>query len=290
MTKFPACPRVGITRQSRFRQDTSVKHAASLLALAFLGLTLSATLGHTEEPTHVREGASLFRANCSPCHGLGAHGGGRGPDLTSGRWAHGSTDAAIFRTITQGVPGTEMPANSFEDSEINAIIAYLRSLSPSSKSAIAGNREKGQQIFFGKGTCSECHMVNGKGGRLGPDLTRVGAARSTSYLIDSIRQPSKDLSDGMVDPNNHYANALVYDTVTIVTRTGQQVTGIARNEDTFSIQLLDTNQQLRLLLKKDLVSVKHERRSLMPAYTSDVLGDTELRDVVAYLESLRGNQ
>jgi cytochrome c oxidase cbb3-type subunit III len=280
------------------RQDSPVKHAASLLALAFLGLTLSAP-GRTEntvqkpataQPAQVREGASLFRANCSPCHGLGAHGGGRGPDLTSGRWTHGSTDAAIFRTITQGVPGTEMPANSFDDSEINAIIAYLRSLSPSSKSAIAGNRERGQRIFFGKGTCSECHMVNGKGGRLGPDLTRVGAARSTSYLIDSIREPSKDLSDGMVDPNNHYANALVYDTVAIVTKAGQQITGIARNEDTFSIQLLDTNQQLHLLLKKDLLSVRHERRSLMPAYTIDVLGDTELRDVVAYLESLRGNE
>ena len=32
------------------------------------------------------EGKSLFRANCSPCHGLGARGGARGPDLTSGRW------------------------------------------------------------------------------------------------------------------------------------------------------------------------------------------------------------
>jgi mono/diheme cytochrome c family protein len=64
-------------------------------------------------PAAIQEGASLFRANCSPCHGLNAQGGGRGPDLTAGRWVHGSTDADIFRTITRGVPGTEMSANGF---------------------------------------------------------------------------------------------------------------------------------------------------------------------------------
>ena len=64
------------------------------------------------DPAAIKEGASLFRANCSPCHGLNARGGGRGPDLTSGLWIHGGSDAAIFRTISQGVPGTEMPANA----------------------------------------------------------------------------------------------------------------------------------------------------------------------------------
>ena len=245
---------------------------------------------HTANAAEIREGASLFRANCSPCHGLNAQGGGRGPDLTSGRWVHGSTDAEIFRTITQGVPGTEMPANSFQDSETRAIITYLRSLSPLSKPGVTGDRARGERIFFGKGICSHCHMVNGKGGGLGPDLTRVGAARSAAYLIDSIREPSKELSEGMVDPNNHYANALVYDTVTVVTRQGQRITGVAKNEDAFSLQLLDTNQQLHLLLKKDLESVMHERKSLMPAYTKDMLSDAEVRDLVAYLQSLRGNQ
>jgi putative heme-binding domain-containing protein len=245
---------------------------------------VTATLGE------INEGASLFRANCSPCHGLEARGGGRGPDLTSGRWAHGSSDAAIVLTISQGVPGTEMTASNFEDSETRAIVAYLRSLSPVSAARAAGNRIRGEQIFWGNGACSTCHMVSGKGGGLGPDLTRVGAARAKSYLIDSIREPSKDLADGMVDPNNENGNVLVYDTVTVVTRTGQRISGLAKNEDTFSIQLLDANQQLHLLLKRDLDSVTHERRSLMPAYTQDKLSDEGLRDLVAYLESLRGKQ
>jgi cbb3-type cytochrome c oxidase subunit III len=145
------------------------------------------------DPAAVREGASLFRANCSPCHGLNAKGGGRGPDLTSGRWTHGSSDAEIFRTITQGVPGTQMPANTFEDSETWTIIAFLRSLAPSDHAKTIGDPVKGEILFRGRAGCATCHMVKGHGGLLGPDLTRVGASRSTTYLIESIRDPDKEL-------------------------------------------------------------------------------------------------
>jgi putative heme-binding domain-containing protein len=239
-------------------------------------------------PVVIREGASLFRANCSPCHGLNARGGGRGPDLTTGRWTHGGTDAEIFRTITQGVAGTEMPANAFEDSEIWTIIAYLRSLAPARETKLTGNRAAGERIFETSGGCSRCHMVSGKGGVLGPDLSRVGASRSISYLTDSIRQPDKQLSDGLFDPNNHYGLPLVYDTVTVVLNSGEKFTGVAKNEDTFSIQLLDTDQQLRLILKTDVKEERREHKSLMPAYTEQMISVGELQDLLAYLENLRG--
>ena len=240
------------------------------------------------DPSAIKEGASLFRANCSPCHGLSAHGGGRGPDLTSGRWTHGSSDSDIFRTISQGVPGTQMPANGFEDSETWAIIAYLRSLAPSPHTKMTGDPAKGEKLFTGAAACSTCHMVNGRGGLLGPDLSRVGASRSISYLIESIREPDKELSDGMLDPNNHYGLPLVYDTVTVVLKNGDKLTGVAKNEDTFSIQLLDTHQQLRLFPKRDLKEVLHERKSLMPAYSEQMINPAELQDLLAYLENLRG--
>jgi cytochrome c oxidase cbb3-type subunit 3 len=238
-------------------------------------------------PHAIQEGASLFRANGSPCHGSNARGGGRGPDLTAGRWVHGSTDADLFRTVTRGVPGTEMPANAFEDSEVWAILAYVRSLAPAKGEAVAGDPAKGKTIFWETAGCSTCHMVQGRGGVLGPDLSRVGEARSAVYLIDSIRQPSKELSAGMLDPNNHYGLPLVYDTVTVVTADGHKIVGVAKNEDTFSLQLIDTNQQLQLLLKKNLREVTHERKSLMPAYSEDKLKPAELQDLVAYLEGLR---
>jgi cytochrome c oxidase cbb3-type subunit 3 len=240
------------------------------------------------DPSATKEGASLFRSNCSPCHGLNAHGGGRGPDLTSGRWTHGSSDAEIFRTISQGVPGTQMPANGFEDSETWAIIAYLRSLAPSPHTKMPGDPAKGEKLFTGAAACSTCHMVNGRGGLLGPDLSRVGASRSISYLTESIREPDKELSDGMLDPNNHYGLPLVYDTVTVVLKNGDKLTGVAKNEDTFSIQLLDTHQQLHLFPKRDLKDVLHQHKSLMPAYSEQMIGPAELQDLLAYLENLRG--
>jgi putative heme-binding domain-containing protein len=241
-------------------------------------------------PAAIQEGNSLFRANCSPCHGFNAQGGGRGPDLTAGRWVHGSSDAEIFATISRGVPGTEMPANSFEDSETWAIVAYVRSLAPGKSAAVSGDRAKGEKIFSEKAGCSACHMVQGRGGLLGPDLSRAGEARSVPYLIEAIREPSNALSSGMLDPNNHYGLPLVYDTVTVVTASGQKIVGVAKNEDTFSIQLLDTHQQLQLFEKKDLKAVTHERKSLMPAYSEQMLKPAELQDLVAYLESLRGEE
>ena len=131
-------------------------------------------------------------------------------------------------------------------------------------------------------------MVNGRGGRLGPDLSRVGSARSVAYLVESIREPDKELSLGMVDPNNHYGIPLEYETVTAILLDGHRVTGVAMNEDAFSLQLLGRDQELHLFLKKDLKDVIHERRSLMPAYTEGMLSKERLQDLIAYLTSLRG--
>jgi putative heme-binding domain-containing protein len=181
-----------------------------------------------------------------------------------------------------------MPANSFEDSETWAIISYLRSLAPSTQAKSTGDMAKGEKLFEERG-CSVCHMVRGKGGLLGPDLSRVGASRSLAYLTDSIREPDKELSDGMLDPNNHYGIPMVYDTVTVTLKSGENVMGVASNEDTFSIQLLDTTQRLRLFQKIDLKAVRHERKSLMPAYSEKMIGSADLEDLLAYLESLRGS-
>ncbi|MBS0420060.1 MAG: c-type cytochrome [Proteobacteria bacterium] len=242
----------------------------------------------TSQSATIQQGGLLFRSNCSICHGANARGGGKGPDLTTGRWVHGGSDADIFHTIAQGVPGTAMPANDLEEAEIRAIVSYLRSLAPDRHAVGSGDPVKGARIFFGSGGCNACHMVTGKGGVLGPDLSDVGASRAASYLVESIREPDKELTEGMADPNDLYNVPLRYDTVTVILADGRSLVGVAKNEDTFSIQLMDTGGTVHLLLKRDLESVRHEPRSLMPPYPPSRLGARDLADLVSYLEGLRG--
>jgi cytochrome c oxidase cbb3-type subunit III len=235
----------------------------------------------------VREGESLFRNQCAMCHGTNAQGGLKGPSLSSGRLTHGSGDAALFRVITRGVPGTAMSASELAPERIWKIVAYLRTRNGRASAASLGNRGAGEELFFKKARCSQCHMVNGRGGRLGPELSRIGAARSISYLTDKIREPDKLGKDMTVGLWWELGQPLVYQTVTVVTKEGRRITGSLRNEDTFSIQLMDRSEELHRFWKKDLQEVIHERRSLMPAYGEQILSQTELQDLLAYLDGLR---
>ena len=230
----------------------------------------------------VTQGAVLFRQECVFCHGVAARGGMRGPDLTTGSWSHGGTDAELLRTISGGVPGTAMPPNQLPTDEIWQIVSYLRTLQQPIVST-PGDAGRGETLFFGADRCSSCHIVNGRGGRLGPELSRVGSARSRAYLVESIRQPNLRLTQ-----NRSFGDAtLKYDTVTAVTADGRTIVGVPMNEDTFTVQLMDTSERIHSLEKKSLKSLTHEDRSLMPAYDANRLNTADLDDLLAYLQSLR---
>ncbi len=235
------------------------------------------------DPKAITQGAVLFRQECVFCHGVAARGGMRGPDLTTGSWNHGGADADLARTITDGVPGTAMPPNKLKADEIWQIVAYLRTLQQSVAAAV-GDQSLGEALFFGTARCSSCHIVNGRGGRLGPELSTVGSARSRAYLVESIRQPGRQLTQ-----NRGFGDdvTLKYDTVTAVTADGRTIVGVPMNEDTFTLQLMDTSERVHSLDKKTLKSVRHENRSLMPAYDASRLSNADLDNLVAYLQSLR---
>jgi cytochrome c oxidase cbb3-type subunit III len=235
------------------------------------------------DPKAVTQGAVLFRQECVFCHGVGARGGMRGPDLTTGSWSHGGSDADLARTITGGVPGTAMPPNNLKTDEIWQIVTYLRTLQQPAAAAV-GDQSLGEALFFGTARCSSCHIVNGRGGRLGPELSTVGSARSRAYLVESIRQPARQLTR-----NRGFGDdvTLKYDTVTAVTADGRTIVGVPMNEDTFTLQLMDSSERVHSLDKKTLKSVLHENRSLMPAYDAGRLSNADLDNLVAYLQSLR---
>src|SRR5260370_8936276 len=122
-------------------------------------------------------GESQFRANCAFCHGLGAKGGGRGPDLTSAQKHHGNTDAEMFHNIHDGIPGTAMPAATeggigvgMSDEEIWQVITYIRSVEKKATAAETGNAARGKKLFYRPAACGPLPMVNGQSGTLRPGL------------------------------------------------------------------------------------------------------------------------
>ena len=244
-----------------------------------------------KDPKAAKAGEYEFRINCALCHGLGAHGGGRGPDLTRAQKKHAHSDAELFQVISNGIPGTVMPANGtngqgvgMTDEEIWQIITYIRSVEVKAPATPVGNAAQGKEVFYGDANCSLCHMVEGKGGRIGPDLTSVGGSRTRDAIVDSVRHPSRRLAWGLTESTKEFPQE--YETVTVETAEGKEIKGVALNEDNFSVQIIDSSEQVYLLDKDKLRSFKKSRESLMPIYAPDLLSDKDLNDIVAYLISV----
>jgi putative heme-binding domain-containing protein len=238
-----------------------------------------------------KAGEYEFRINCALCHGLGAHGGGRGPDLTRAQKKHAHSDAELFQVISNGIPGTAMPANGtngqgvgMTDEEIWQIITYIRSVEVKAPANFTGDAAHGKQLFYGAANCALCHMVEGKGGRVGPELTAVGGSRTREAIIDSVRNPSRRLAWGLTEATKEFPQE--YETVTVVTADGKEIKGIALNEDNFSVQMMDGGERVYSFDKAKLRSFTKSRESFMPAYTTEFLSDKDLDDIVAYLLSV----
>ena len=243
---------------------------------------------YANDPKAAKAGEYEFRINCALCHGLGAHGGGRGPDLTRAQKKHVHSDAEMFQVISNGIPGTVMPANGtngqgvgMTDEEIWQIITYIRSVEVKAPAKPAGSPAHGKELFYGDGNCSLCHMIEGKGGRVGPELTSVGGSRTREALIESVRDPSRRLAWGLTESTKEFPQE--YETITVVTADGKHIKGVALNEDNFSVQMMDTNEHIYLLEIDKLLSFQKSRESLMPVYNPDTLSDKDLDDIVAYL-------
>ena len=216
-----------------------------------------------------QEGSALFAERCAACHGADAT-GISGPDLTR-LSASGTTDERIFQIIRSGVPGSIMPPSMAPDEELRALVAYIRSLSPSVAAAGAGST-RGEQLFWS--TCAECHRVGDRGGRIGPDLSRIGETRNAEALTRSIREPNATI-------------APAFRAVTVVARDGARIQGIRKGEDAFSVQIMTMQERLQGFRKSDVREVVRESGSLMPAFGPDRLPDADLNQLVQFLGSLR---
>ncbi len=222
----------------------------------------------------ISNGAAMFRNRCAGCHGPDAR-GYLGPDLT-GFWASGGTDDRMFDIVRRGVPGTEMIGADPQrvlDKDIWQTLAYVRTLGAVAAATPTGDAANGERIF--RANCSSCHRVDGRGGQLGPDLTRIGSARPRAGLLSKLRGSSDFIRPG-------------YEPVTLVTRDGVRIRGVKKNEDEFSIQIMDARERLQGYLKANLTEIAVDKQSLMPVYGPDRLNDRDADDLLRYLTALRG--
>jgi len=242
--------------------------AATSMALARAPAQAPAQAGGPPPPN----GEQLYKQNCIECHGPE---GNEVPDvdLGRGRFRRATTDPELIGIVLRGIPNTAMPPNNFSEAQASAIVQYLRARA-SRAAASAGNAANGRALFTGKGTCTTCHRVNGSGARTGPDLSDVGRLRNSTDIERAMLEP-----DFAVLPSNRF--------VSIVTRDGATITGRMLNQDMFTVQLIDSKEQLRSLMRADLKEFTFLEKSPMPSYRGK-LSASEIADLVSYLVSLQG--
>ncbi len=219
----------------------------------------------------IAQGREIYNRSCTMCHGQDGMAGDRGPALAERRGYLRTSERDLFDAIKQGIAGTLMPASPLPDADVSKVVAYIRSLRATAIDApIEGDVARGGQIFEGKGRCRECHTLNGRGGLLGPDLSNIAAERSVRFLHESLTTPKPHIPHG-------------YQPVRVVTKSGEQIRGVLRNEHNFSLQLLSSDGKLHLLARDEIRDIEYEKQSLMPANYDKTLSAAELRDLLAFL-------
>jgi putative heme-binding domain-containing protein len=242
---------------------------ALLMVCAASSVALAQAPGGGPPPPN---GEQLYRENCIECHGPE---GDEVPDvdLGRGRFRRATTDPELVGIVLRGIPNTAMPPGNFSEAQAAAIVQFLRAKATRA-AASAGNAANGKALFTGKGNCLSCHRVNGVGARTGPDLSEIGRLRHSTDIERAIAEP-----DFIIVPSNRY--------VRLVTRDGATITGRMLNQDIFTVQLIDSKEKLRSLMRADLKEFTFIDKSPMPAYRG-TLSAQEISDLVSYLVSLQG--
>ena len=231
-------------------------------------------------PEEARAGREIYNRSCTMCHGLDGEVGDRAPALAAQRRYLRSSRADLFDAIKNGIKGTNMPAAALADGDVNKLIAYIHSLRATAADVeVAGHPADGETVFHGKGNCAQCHMIRGRGGLLGPDLSNIAAERKLEDLRAALTVARP------VPPRG-------FQPVTITTTAGERVEGVAKNENNFSIQVLGRDGRLHLLTRDEIKEIRHGETSYMPSDVDRRLSKDEFQDLLAFLakQSRRSSQ
>jgi cytochrome c oxidase cbb3-type subunit 3 len=243
----------------------------SVLSISILQARQNPSSDH-DSKANPTAGRSTFNSSCAGCHGLDGTGSDKAVNISGSARVRHLSDAQLSSIISNGVPGTGMPAfRSLSARQVGAVVDYLRTLQGKAEGrTLPGDPNRGKEIFFGKGDCSACHTISGQGGFLGPDLTEHGATSSAEAIRDEIVRAPR------VPP-------IGYRTAVLTTESGERMEGLVRNEDNFSVQLQTRDGSFHFFKKTDLRSFERQDSSLMPADYRSRLSDAELNDLASYL-------
>ncbi len=138
--------------------------------------------------------------------------------------------------------------------------------------SLAGDKVRGQKLFYGRGICFTCHQVQEQGTEIGPDLTSIALKFGTDYLLDSLIYPSNAITFG-------------YETVNIATRSGKQYNGFLV-ADADPIIIKDFAGKQTQIAVEEVVEKNASDVSMMPAAKALNLSGQDLMDIIAYLQSI----
>jgi cytochrome c oxidase cbb3-type subunit 3 len=233
----------------------------------------------------IAAGKEIFTGTCANCHGIDGS-GANGPNIQSMAATLGPE--GLYSTIHNGVPGSGMPSfGMLGDDKLWQIVDYVSSLGHEGPSVATGDPQKGKEVYASSG-CAKCHVIDGEGGDLGPELTRIGAVRAVATLQKTLEDPGQNLP---IDTAlQERANYQAYEIYRVTTKDGHTFEGMRVDDDSFTMQLKDANGRLHSVQKYGGDKIEPEPgKSFMPSYKGK-LSETQMNDLVAYLASLGGAQ
>jgi putative heme-binding domain-containing protein len=239
-------------------------------------------------PQAIAIGEKLYNETCTACHGKDGNGGELGPPIAApNRRYLRRTDPEVFDAIRNGIAGTQMPPfnTQMSDDDIWKVTAYIRGLRGTAFDTPAqGNVANGEAIFWGKGECGSCHMIKAKGSIIGPDLSNIGGTRKIASIVDALTKVQHRIPG---DGGTHDTTLLPlqsYQPVRVTTSDGKVISGILKNEDSFSLQVLGKDDLKLYRFRRHAVKqVYYEPKSLMPTDYDKRLTPQEFQDLMAFL-------
>jgi putative heme-binding domain-containing protein len=138
-----------------------------------------------------------------------------------------------------------------------------------------GDPANGARIFTNASPgCANCHIVNGHGAELGPNLSEIGTKLGKDALLEAILEPSSGVSFG-------------YEAWSFTLKSGDEVYGLIASETADEVAVKSIGGIITRLKKSDLALRQQSKLSIMPAGLQAAMTTQELVDLVEYLAALK---